>query len=244
MIRIVNLKKTFGSQEVLKGVNLTIQTGSINVILGRSGAGKSVLIKHIIGLLKPDSGEIYIDDVEITKLSDREMDAVRERFSMLFQEGALFDSITVWENVAFPLKERLNLSRSETEKRVAKVIKEVELTGMEHKIPAELSGGMKKRVALARALVTDPKIVLFDEPTAGLDPITENSIRDLIMRIHKNQKNTYVMISHNIDFTMNIADKIALLYDGRIIAEGTPEEIFSSDNTAIANYMKNGNRKK
>jgi len=244
MIRIVNLKKTFGSQEVLKGVNLTIQTGSINVILGRSGAGKSVLIKHIIGLLKPDSGEIYIDDVEITKLSDREMDAVRERFSMLFQEGALFDSITVWENVAFPLKERLNLSRSETEKRVAKVIKEVELTGMEHKIPAELSGGMKKRVALARALVTDPKIVLFDEPTAGLDPITENSIRDLIMRIHKNQKNTYVMISHNIDFTMNIADKIALLYDGRIIAEGTPEEIFSSDNAAIANYMKNGNRKK
>ena len=242
MIRIVNLKKTFGSQEVLKGVNLTIQTGSINVILGRSGAGKSVLIKHIIGLLKPDSGEIYIDDVEITKLSDREMDAVRERFSMLFQEGALFDSITVWENVAFPLKERLNLSRSETEKRVAKVIKEVELTGMEHKIPAELSGGMKKRVALARALVTDPKIVLFDEPTAGLDPITENSIRDLIMRIHKNQKNTYVMISHNIDFTMNIADKIALLFDGKIIAEGTPDELFSSDNAVIARYM-NGNTK-
>jgi phospholipid/cholesterol/gamma-HCH transport system ATP-binding protein len=244
MIRIVNLKKSFGSQEVLKGVNLTIQTGSINVILGRSGAGKSVLIKHIIGLLKPDSGEIYIDDVEITKLKDRGMDKVREQFSMLFQEGALFDSISVWENVAFPLKERLNLSRSEIEKRVTRAIKEVELTGMEHKMPAELSGGMKKRVALARALVTDPKIVLFDEPTAGLDPITENSIRDLIMRIHKTQKNTYVMISHNIEFTMNIADKIALLFDGKIIAEGTPKELFSSDNAAVTSFMKNGNRKR
>ena len=243
MIRIVNLKKSFGNQEVLKGVNLTIQTGSINVILGRSGAGKSVLIKHIIGLLKPDSGEIYIDDVEITRLGDREMNKVREQFSMLFQEGALFDSISVWENIAFPLKERLNLPKSEIEKRVAKGIKNVELTGMEHKMPDELSGGMKKRVALARALVTNPKIVLFDEPTAGLDPITENAIRDLIMRLHRNQENTFVMISHNIDFTMNIADKIALLFDGKIIAEGTPDELFSSDNPAIVRYM-NGNKKR
>jgi len=241
MIRIVNLKKSFGNQEVLKGVNLTIQTGSINVILGRSGAGKSVLIKHIIGLLKPDSGEIYIDDVEITQLDDREMNKIRERFSMLFQEGALFDSITVWDNVAFPLRERLNLPKSEIDTRVAKGIKDVELTGMEHKLPAELSGGMKKRVALARALVTNPKIVLFDEPTAGLDPITENSIRDLIMRLHKTQKSTYVMISHNIEFTMKIADKIALLFDGKIIAEGTPDELFSSDNAAMAHYM-NGNK--
>ena len=241
MIRIVNLKKSFGNQEVLKGVNLTIQTGSINVILGRSGAGKSVLIKHIIGLLKPDSGEIYIDDVEITRLGDREMNKVREQFSMLFQEGALFDSISVWENIAFPLKERLNLTKSEIEKRVAKGIKDVELTGMEQKMPDELSGGMKKRVALARALVTNPKIVLFDEPTAGLDPITENAIRDLIMRLHRNQENTFVMISHNIDFTVNIADKIALLFDGKIIAEGTPDELFSSDNPAIVRYM-NGNK--
>jgi phospholipid/cholesterol/gamma-HCH transport system ATP-binding protein len=243
MIRIVNLKKSFGNQEVLKGVNLTIQTGSINVILGRSGAGKSVLIKHIIGLLKPDSGEIYIDDVEITRLKDREMDTVREQFGMLFQEGALFDSITVWDNVAFPLTERLNLPKDEIEKRVAKGIKEVELVGMEHKIPAELSGGMKKRVALARALVTNPKIVLFDEPTAGLDPVTENAIRDLIMRIHRAQKSTYVMISHNIEFTMNIADTIALLFDGKIIAEGTPDELFSSDNPAISRYM-NGNKRR
>ncbi|MBN1881496.1 MAG: ABC transporter ATP-binding protein [Deltaproteobacteria bacterium] len=240
MIRIVNLKKSFGDQEVLKGVNLTIQTGSINVILGRSGAGKSVLIKHIIGLLKPDSGEIYIDDVEITQLGDRQMDKIREQFSMLFQEGALFDSITVWDNVAFPLKERLNLPKSEIEKLVTKGIKEVGLAGMEHKIPAELSGGMKKRVALARALVTNPRIVLFDEPTAGLDPITENSIRDLIIRLHRTQKSTYVMISHNIEFTMNIADKIALLFDGKIIAEGTPDELCSSENTVIARYM-NGN---
>jgi phospholipid/cholesterol/gamma-HCH transport system ATP-binding protein len=237
MIKITGLKKSFGGEEVLKGVNLTIQDGEITVILGRSGAGKSVLLKHIIGLIKPDEGKIFVNGDEITSLNDRDLDRVRVNFGMLFQEGALFDSLTVWENIAFPLVERERLPMSEVKPRVARRIEEVELTGMESKMPSEISGGMKKRVGLARALVTDPKIVLFDEPTSGLDPITENSITDLIKKTHKAKQITYVMISHDIDFTLAVADKIAMLYKGKIYAEGTPAQFKASKDPLIFGYV-------
>lgn len=237
MIKIADLKKSFGAEEVLKGLNLTIQDGEITVILGRSGVGKSVLLKHIIGLVKPDGGKIFVNGDEITSMSEKELNRVRVNFGMLFQEGALFDSLSVWENIAFPLIERERLPRSEIKKRVAKRIDEVELTGMEDKMPSALSGGMKKRVGLARALVTNPRIVLFDEPTSGLDPITENSIAELIRKTHGKEKITYVIISHNIRFTLAVADKIAMLYKGKIYAEGTPAQFEKSKDTLISGYV-------
>jgi phospholipid/cholesterol/gamma-HCH transport system ATP-binding protein len=237
MIKITGLKKSFGKEEVLKGLNLTIQDGEITVILGRSGAGKSILLKHIIGLVRPDAGTIFVNGDEITSMTDKELNRVRVNFGMLFQEGALFDSLSVWENVAFPLVERERLPKSEIRTRVAKRIKEVELAGMEDKMPSELSGGMKKRVGLARALVTDPRIVLFDEPTSGLDPITENSITDLILKTHNTEKITYIIISHNMRFTLAVADKIAMLYKGKIYAEGTPRQFETSKDPLISGYV-------
>ncbi len=237
MIKILDLKKSFGKEEVFKGLNLTIHDGEITVILGRSGAGKSVLLKHIIGLMKPDEGKILVNGDEITSMNERDLDRVRVQFGMLFQEGALFDSLSVWDNVAFPLVERDRPPKAEIRTRVAKRIEEVELTGMENKMPSEISGGMRKRVGLARALVTDPKIVLFDEPTSELDPITENSITDLILKTHKMKKITYVMISHNMKFTLAVADKIAMLYKGRIYAEGTPAQFKASKDPLISGYV-------
>jgi phospholipid/cholesterol/gamma-HCH transport system ATP-binding protein len=237
MIKILDLKKSFGHEEVLNGLNLTIQDGEITVILGRSGAGKSILLKHIIGLVKPDSGKIYVNGDEITSMSEKELNRIRINFGMLFQEGALFDSLSVRDNIAFPLVERERIPKAEIRTRVARRIQEVELTGMEDKMPSELSGGMKKRVGLARALVTDPKIVLFDEPTSGLDPITENSITDLILKTHKTGKVTYIIISHNMRFTLRVADKIAMLHKGRIYAEGTPAQFEKSKDPLISGYV-------
>jgi phospholipid/cholesterol/gamma-HCH transport system ATP-binding protein len=237
MIKILDLKKSFGREEVLNGLNLTIQDGEITVILGRSGAGKSILLKHIIGLVKPDSGKIYVNGDEITSMSEKELNRIRINFGMLFQEGALFDSLSVRDNIAFPLVERERIPKAEIRTRVARRIQEVELTGMEDKMPSELSGGMKKRVGLARALVTDPKIVLFDEPTSGLDPITENSITDLILKTHKTGKVTYIIISHNMRFTLRVADKIAMLHKGRIYAEGTPAQFEKSKDPLISGYV-------
>lgn len=237
MIKILDLKKSFGKEEVLKGLNLTIQDGEITVILGRSGAGKSVLLKHIIGLTKPDGGKIFVDGDEITSMTEKELNRIRIHFGMLFQEGALFDSLSVWENIAFPLIERERLPKTEVRMRVARKIEEVGLTGMEGKMPSELSGGMKKRVGLARALITDPRIVLFDEPTSGLDPITENSITDLIRKTHKIEKITYVIISHNVKLTLAVADKIAMLYKGKIYAEGTPAQFETSRDPLISGYV-------
>jgi len=237
MIKILDLKKSFGKEEVLKGLNLTIQEGEITVILGRSGAGKSILLKHIIGITKPDSGKIFVNGDEITSMTEKQLDRIRVNFGMLFQEGALFDSLSVWENVAFPLVERERSPRAEIKKRVAKKIEQVELTGMEDKMPSELSWGMKKRVGLARALVTNPKIVLFDEPTSGLDPITEKSITELIRKTHETEKITYVIISHNIKFALAVADKIAMLHNGKIYAEGTPAQFEKSKDSLISGYV-------
>jgi phospholipid/cholesterol/gamma-HCH transport system ATP-binding protein len=237
MIRLVNVNKSFRSQQVLRGVNLIIPTGQTTVIIGRSGGGKSVLLKHIMGLIRPDSGEIWIDDEEINRLNQRNLYRVRRRFGMLFQEGALFDSMSVGENVAFPIREHKRMSHSEIEKLVAEKLALVGLQEIENKLPSELSGGMRKRVALARAMALDPDIMLFDEPTTGLDPIMTASIDHLIIETQKRFQMTCVVISHDIQSVFRIAHNIVMLYEGKIIEGGTPEVFRQSDNKIIQDFL-------
>ena len=238
MIEIINLKKSFNGKKVLDGVNLTIETGRITVIIGRSGEGKSVLIKHIIGLLKTDEGVIKVDGQEITSMSEKEFMEVQKKFGMLFQGAALFDSMTVGENVAFPLREHTDLDDETIRKIVREKLKRVGLVGVEDMMPAELSGGMKKRVGLARAIVMDPEIVLFDEPTTGLDPVMADSIATLMLETQRDLKTTYVVITHDIDLTYKIAHKVAMLHQGRIIAEGTVEEIKQNPNAVLRQFLE------
>lgn len=242
IIKIRKLCKKFGNQEVLKELDLDIPKGMITVIIGRSGGGKSVLLKHIIGLLKPDSGEIYIDGIDIAKESDDKLNEVRKRFGMLFQEGALFDSMTIEENVAFPLTEHTKLSHEEIEERTKEVLAMVGLTGAEKKYPSEISGGMRKRAGLARAIIAKPDIILFDEPTSGLDPIMSAHIDNLIVEIQKRLNVTCIIISHDIQSTFRIAHKIAMLYDGKIIAEGTPEEMKTLDNPFLKQFIEGSSK--
>ena len=237
MIKLINLHKSFGRQEVLKGLNLEIEDGKTTVIIGKSGGGKSVLLKHIIGLLKPDMGQVVIDDVDITGLSDRKLNEVRKKFGMLFQEAALFDSMTVRENVAFPLREHSKLSDIEIASVVADRLRAVGLSGIEDKMPSELSGGMRKRVGLARAIALQPKIVLFDEPTTGLDPVMTEAINQLILETQKEFNLTCVVISHDLGSIFKIGHRIAMLYDGEIIESGTPDEIRSSTNPVIRQFL-------
>ncbi|MFQ5441618.1 MAG: ABC transporter ATP-binding protein [Thermodesulfobacteriota bacterium] len=238
MIKINELKKSFEENKVLDGVNLDIETGKITVIIGRSGEGKSVLIKHIIRLLEPDEGQIFLDGIEITALKEKEMDEVRKRFGMLFQGAALFDSMTVAGNVGFALRQHTGLSNADIFKAVREKLKRVGLEGVEDMMPADLSGGMKKRVGLARAIIMDPEIVLFDEPTTGLDPIMSASIADLVIDTQKALNTTYVLITHDIPFTYKIADKIAMLHQGKIIAEGTVEEIKKNPNPVLRQFLE------
>ncbi|HMK66610.1 MAG TPA: ABC transporter ATP-binding protein [Thermodesulfobacteriota bacterium] len=238
MIRLVNLNKSFKSQRVLKDLNLTIPSGKTTVIIGRSGGGKSVLLKHIIGLIRPNSGEIWIDDEELNQLRERDLYRIRKRFGMLFQEGALFDSMSVGENVAFPLREHQDLKQSQISEKVAEKLALVGLTGIEEKMPSELSGGMRKRVALARAIALEPDILLFDEPTTGLDPIMTASIDHLIMETQKRFQMTCVVISHDIQSVFRIAHNIAMLYDGKIIEEGTPEDFRRSANIVVQDFLQ------
>ena len=237
MIRLVNLEKSFGEQKVLDKLNLTIDEGKVTVIVGRSGEGKSVLLKHIIGLLRPDEGEIWVDDKEITRLKPRDLNKVRKKFGMLFQEAALFDSMTVGENVAFPLHEHTNKKEKEIRSLVAHLLKEVGLEGTEDKMPSQLSGGMRKRVGLARALALKPEIVLFDEPTTGLDPIMTEAIAELILETREKFGITAVVISHDLPLTFKIADEIAMLYRGRIIEKAPPEEFARSDIEIIQKFL-------
>jgi phospholipid/cholesterol/gamma-HCH transport system ATP-binding protein len=237
MIRLVNVNKSFKSQQVLRDLNLTIPTGQTTVIIGRSGGGKSVLLKHIMGLIRPDSGKIWIDDEEINRLNQRNLYRVRRRFGMLFQEGALFDSMSVGENVAFPIREHKRMSHSEIEKLVAEKLALVGLQGIENKLPSELSGGMRKRVALARAMALDPDIMLFDEPTTGLDPIMTASIDHLIIETQKRFQITCVVISHDIQSVFRIAHNIFMLYEGKIIEGGTPEVFRQSDNKIVQDFL-------
>jgi phospholipid/cholesterol/gamma-HCH transport system ATP-binding protein len=237
-IRVRDVHKSFGSQTVLNGIDLDVERGKTTVIIGGSGGGKSVLMKHLIGLVRPDSGEIWVEGVEITHLKERQLNEVRKRFGMLFQEAALFDSMSVEENVAFPLREHTNLLDSEIAKIAEEKLRQVGLRDAGEKMPSDLSGGMKKRVGLARALALDPDIVLFDEPTSALDPLTSVTIEELIKETQLRLKKTYVVISHDIAGMFRIADNVAMLYEGKIVAFGTPEQIAGSDHPAVREFLK------
>lgn len=238
MIRLIDLQKSFKEQKVLDGINLHCRKGEITVLIGRSGGGKSVTLKHIIGLLRPDSGEVLIDGEDITKMNSVALNQIRRKFGMLFQDGALFDSMTVGDNVAFPMKESRRFTAKEIEEKVRESLAEVGLHGVEQKMPSELSGGMRKRAALARAIVLEPSILLYDEPTTGLDPIMTDSINKLIKRTHEHMKHTAFIISHDIEAAMRIADQVAVLYKGRIIAAGKPEEISASRDPFISAFIR------
>ncbi len=237
MIQIFNLKKAFDGQKVLNGLNLKIGNKELVAIVGQSGGGKSVLLKHLIGIIKPDDGSILIEGVDMTAARGKDLDKIRERFGVVFQEGALFDSLTVYENIAFPLREKTRLPKSEVRERVAHALEDVALREMGDKYPAEISGGMKRRVALARALITEPAVVLFDEPTTGLDPIISSSIHKLIIKTHKKYGFTGLIISHEIPEIFDVADKVAMLYNGTIIEFGTPEEFRNSDNSYVQQFI-------
>jgi phospholipid/cholesterol/gamma-HCH transport system ATP-binding protein len=237
-IQLSNVCKSFGTQLVLDNLNLTVEPNRITFIIGESGGGKSVLLKHIIGLIRPDSGSVYIDNVEISALNDRKLNEIRKNFGMLFQEAALFDSMTVGENVAFPIREHTQLSKEEINVIVKKKLRQVGLKKVVGKMPSELSGGMRKRVGLARAIALDPKIILFDEPTTGLDPIRRDDIDRLIVKTQQHTNATCLIISHDIDSTFKIAHNVAMLYDGRIIEYGSPEIIKNSKNPAVKNFIE------
>jgi phospholipid/cholesterol/gamma-HCH transport system ATP-binding protein len=238
VIRVHRLHKSFGSQPVLRGIDLDIATGEIMVVIGRSGGGKSVLLKHLIGLLRPDSGTIAVDGTEITRLRGSDLDRVRERYGVVFQGGALFDSMSVADNVAFPLREKSRLGHAEIKSRVEEKLEQVGLSDMGHKNPAEISGGMRKRVAIARALVTEPEIVFFDEPTTGLDPILVNTIHHLIVELHRKFRFTAVMVSHEIPEIFEIADRVAMLHEGVIVEVGPPDAVRASANPIVQQFIR------
>jgi phospholipid/cholesterol/gamma-HCH transport system ATP-binding protein len=238
MIRVEGLRRAFDGQPVLRGLDLEIGAGEILVVIGRSGGGKSVLLKHMLGLLHPDAGRILVDGVDITRLRGAALDRLRERYGVVFQGGVLFDSISVFDNVAFPLREKTRLSAAEIRARAEEMLAQVGLSGMGGKNPAEISGGMRKRVAIARALVTEPEIVFFDEPTTGLDPILVNAIHQLIMELHRRLRFTAVVISHEIPEIFAIADRVALLHEGRIVEVGTPEAVQASANPVVQQFMR------
>ncbi len=238
MIEIKDLSKAFEERPVLKGVNLKIEKGLITVVLGVSGGGKSVLLKHLIGLLKPDRGEIWLDGVNLTQLTEVEFNAVLRRFAVLFQGGALFDSLTVFDNIAFPLRERLGLKESEIPQRVESLLRQVGLFSMGWKMPDQLSGGMRKRVALARALALTPEYMFYDEPTTGLDPITSDTIANLIIKTHRENRLTSFVISHNINQIFKMADRLALLHDGVVAAYGTVSEFQRSEDPFVRQFLE------
>jgi phospholipid/cholesterol/gamma-HCH transport system ATP-binding protein len=238
MIKIEGLVKSFGPQQVLRGLDLDVATGSITVVIGRSGGGKSVLLRHLIGLLRPDAGRVLVDGADITALRGRALDEVRRRYGVVFQGGALFDSMTCGDNVAFPLRERLRLPGPEVATRVEAALAQVGLEGTGNKNPAEVSGGMRKRVAIARALVTEPEIVFFDEPTTGLDPILVNTIHHLILDLHRKLRFTAVMVSHEIPEIFEIADTVAMLHEGRIAEVGPAAVIQASPNPVVRRFIR------
>lgn len=237
MIELKNICKSFGAHKVIDGLDLTIETGESMVIIGRSGCGKSVLLKHMIGLLRPDSGSVMVDGVDMAKADSRTLDYVRKDFGMLFQGAALFDSLSVFENVSFRLMEHTNMPPDDMAKRVAECLAMVGLSGIEKVKPAALSGGMKKRVGLARAISMSPKFILFDEPTTGVDPVTGDVINKLIRGLHDTLKTTSVTVTHDMKSAYRIADRIAMLYDRKIIAIGTPDEIKNSDNPVVRQFI-------
>jgi phospholipid/cholesterol/gamma-HCH transport system ATP-binding protein len=237
MIEVRDLKKSFGTQKVLDGVSLRIETGESVVIIGRSGGGKSVLLKHIIGLVQPDSGEVLIDGENIEPMNERELLRVRSKFGMLFQGAALFDSMTVAENVGFAFRRNRQMTEAEIQRKVAEALEVVDLPGTENKRPSELSGGMRKRVGLARAIIYQPQIVLYDEPTTGLDPIVSDSIDKLILRVRDRFKVTSVVVTHDMRSARRVGQRILMLHQKKIYAVGTPEEIFNSTDPIVRQFI-------
>jgi phospholipid/cholesterol/gamma-HCH transport system ATP-binding protein len=237
MIEVRNLHKRFDEQPVLDGVSFRIENGESVAIIGRSGCGKSVLLKHLIGLLKPDAGDVLIDGENIVPMDERQLLNVRRKFGMVFQGAALFDSMTVEENVAFALRRNTRLPEAEIARRVAKVLAVVDLSGTENKSPAELSGGMRKRVGLARAIIYEPQIVLYDEPTTGLDPIVADSIDKLIMRVHGRLKVTTVVVTHDMRTARRVSQRVLMIHDSKIYASGTPDKFFASQDPVVRQFI-------
>jgi phospholipid/cholesterol/gamma-HCH transport system ATP-binding protein len=237
MIEVRDLKKSFGTQKVLDGVSFRIEPGESVVIIGRSGCGKSVLLKHLIGLIRPDSGEIIIDEDHLNALDERNLLEVRRKFGMLFQSAALFDSLNVAENISFVLRRERQLSEKEISDRVEEVLEMVELPGIQKKKPSELSGGMRKRVGLARAIIYKPEIVLYDEPTTGLDPVVSDSIDQLIIRVRERLKITTVVVTHDTRSMRRVGQRILMMVHGKIYAAGPPEEIFASQDPLVHRFV-------
>ncbi len=237
VIRLRGLHKAFAGKQVLRGVELDVGEGESVVVIGGSGTGKSVLLKHVIGLLKPDAGRVEVDGVAIHELGYREIAGFRRRFGMAFQEGALFDSMTVAENVGFPLR-RQGLPRAEIAARVADCLASVRLEDAGGKMPAELSGGMRRRVGFARAIAHQPRILLFDEPTTGLDPVTKGTIDDLIVELKETLSSTTLTITHDMPSVFRIADRVAMLYDGEIIAHAPPDELRRLEDPRVQAFLR------
>jgi phospholipid/cholesterol/gamma-HCH transport system ATP-binding protein len=239
-IRYAGLHKSFGEKHVLSGVDLDIPRGQTVVVLGGSGSGKSVLLRHAIGLHRPDAGHVWVDGLDITGLREDELIEPRKKVGMLFQAGALFDSMTVLDNVAFALREHTDRSEEEIEQRVGEVLQLIELEGVEGLMPADLSGGMRKRVALARAIALAPQALLYDEPTTGLDPITANTINRLIRSLQARLGVTSIVVTHDIQSAFAVGDRIAFLSDGKILFEGTVEEARHSDEPTLRGFLEGG----
>jgi phospholipid/cholesterol/gamma-HCH transport system ATP-binding protein len=239
IIRTENLCKAFGSNKVLENVSLELPEKKLSAIIGQSGTGKSVLFKTIIGMLKPDKGRTWFRDIELSALKPSEMIEIRRNFGYSFQNAALFDSMTVGENLAFPLRELLRIKdRVEIKRRITQILEWIELPGIEAKRPDELSGGMRKRVGVARALISQPQVLFFDEPTTGLDPVLSETINDLVVRVNRELQITCVIITHDIPAAFRIADKIAFLDRGSIIADGSPDEIAVSEHTMVKDFLR------
>jgi phospholipid/cholesterol/gamma-HCH transport system ATP-binding protein len=238
LVELRNLHKRFGKLIVLDGVDMVLEEGETLVILGASGSGKSVLIKHIVGLLKPDQGEVWFDGVRIDKLKDRELMEVRTKMGFLFQMGALFDSLTNLQNVAFPLIEHTKLSAEQIQARAQKMLERVGLPDVGTKMPSEVSGGQRKRVALARAIVMEPKIVLYDEPTTGLDPIRSDAISELILKLQRELKVTAIVVTHDMANALKVADRLVMLHHGKLIFNGTADEIEATENEIVQRFVR------
>ena len=246
MIEIKNLQKSFGSKPVLRGVDLTIEEGMTNVIIGASGCGKSVLLKHIVGLLKPDEGHILIDGEDITKMNEKEIYAIRKKFGFLFQSAALFDSMTVGDNIGIALREKTLNPKPEIDRIVSEKLGLVDLPGTENLMPSELSGGMRKRVGLARALATNPQYILYDEPTTGLDPITSETIDELMDTVaqNKNLRVTSIIVTHDIFTVYEIGDRVAMMYDGIVHFTGTPDELRVTTDPIVRQFLERTDEKR
>ena len=240
VVRLQGLRKSFGEQKVLDGVDLEIAQGETLAVLGRSGTGKSVLLKLIVGLQQPDSGSIQVHHEEIPKLERPKLNEVRKKIGFLFQEGALYDSLSIEENVAFPLRRHTKMSSAERKDRVQQLLSQVGMDKESGKMPSEISGGMKKRVGLARALALDPDVLLFDEPTAGLDPITATEIEEMILALQKKRKTTSIVVTHDLHGAQTVSDRLALIHEGKILIQGTFDQLQQSKEPFVREFLRNG----